>query len=687
MTFRSVLRRRTTVAAALLPMVLGVLALWSLEDRSERASAVPAAVVNLDEPVFRGKGEDKQVIAAGRLLAAGLTNPRPRDVRPTLGWQLTQPEDAEAGLAEGRYYAVLTIPEDFSETVASVGGDDPRRAEVRLATNDASSPLAGEVSRQVADAAVAKLGHRVTRTYLQGVLSRTGELRLQLDRAAGAADKVAAGARAVAVGARRVDGGADRLAGGLGRLADGAGRLGSGADRLADGAARLAAGARRVEDGAGRLDSGAGRLASGLATLERRTDPLPRRTDELADGADKVADGAAAYSRLVAEWKDACLTSPVVTAARPQLCAATIQAAGPRGENAEQLRTGSRQVAAGARTLADATPALAVALDEAAAGSRRLADGTGRLVSGSRRLADGAERLADGTERLASGAGRVVGGAVEASGGAARLSAGSDRLASGSVRLGDGSQRLAGGLADGAAEIPDAPENAAGVVADPVAARSSTWNPVDDGATVLAPVVLALGLWLGAFATSLVRRALPRDAVAEAAPAWRQAARGWAPAVAVGGVQAALLLPASFLLGASYTSVPGVLLVLVVAVASFAAVHQALVATLGSRRGWIAAVALTVLQVVSLGGAVPVESAPAAIGVAHAVLPVPQAADALASFTLGGEVGSPGAGLGVLVLWGVAALAATVLAVRRAQQLKPRDVRAGLRLGGQQARA
>ena len=674
MNLAPLLRRRVLVAAAVLPLVFGLLVLWSLEDRPERAEAVPAAVVNLDDPVTRGKGKDKQIIAAGRLLAAGLTSPaRERDTN--LGWELTQPEDAEAGLEAGDYYAVLTIPEDFSATLASVSGDDPRRAEIALATNDASSALVGQVSRQVTDVATARLGQRVTRTYLQGIFSRTGEMRMQLGRAADAAGKVADGAAKVADGARQVDDGASRLAGGLGQLADGAGKLGGGAARLSDGADRLAQGADRLAGGTRRLDGGAQRLAEGLGVLERRTDPLPRQTDRLADGAGQVADGTAAYSKLVAAWKDACLTSPVVTAARPQLCAATVQAAGPRGENAEKLRRGARQVAAGARELADATPRLTDALDRAAGGAARLADGTGRLATGADRLADGSDRLAGGVRTLAGGAGRLADGAQQAEGGAVQLAGGSARLADGSVRLGDGSRRLAGGLSGGAEKIPDADPDAAKVVSDPVRTAAATRNPVGDGATVLAPAVLAFGLWLGAFATYLVRRALPGGLLGAARPAWRHTWSGWLPALVVGAVQAVLLLLGTLAFGASYTSTAGVLALLAVSVAAFTALNQAFVALLGERRGWVYAIAFTAAQAVALGGPIPIDTAPAPVQLLHAVLPVPRAADGLAALTLGGQVGSPWADAVVVLLWGAAGLVGTSLAARRRQRLTPEQVR------------
>ena len=118
-----------------------------------------------------------------------------------------------------------------------------------------------------------------------------------------------------------------------------------------------------------------------------------------------------------------------------------------------------------------------------------------------------------------------------------------------------------------------------------------------------------------------------------------------------------------------------VVLVLLVAVAAFTALNQAFVAVLGTRRGWVYAIAFTAAQAVALGGPIPIDTAPAPVQLLHAVLPVPRAADGLAALTLGGQVGSPWADAAVVLMWGAAGLVATAVAVRRRQRLTPDEVR------------
>jgi putative membrane protein len=642
---RRVTINRVLIGILALPVLFGALALWSMSDRAEQADHVPTAVVNLDKPVTTGKGKHKQVIYAGRLLAAGLTSPKTsRD--DSLGWKLTDADDAQQGLRDGDYYAVITIPRGFSKTLAGIQGRNPRQAGITLQSNDASSAVIGQASRQVAAVAANRLGHTITTTYLEGVNKQTGKLKTQLSQAAHGAGKVADGTSEVGNGVRKLGGGADKLAGG--------------AQKLSSGAARLHEGTGKLAGGATKLDGGAHRLADGLGRLSSATDPLPHQTRRLADGAGQVSKGVGPYTKIVKGWEQACLTNPAVAATNAQLCKGTIQAAGPNGRNADKLASGARQVAGGADQLADGTPKLKSGIDQSASGADKLASGTGRLATGTRKLDSATGKLAGGASRLGDGAGR--------------LADGSGRLADGSGRLTSGSRKLASGLQQGADKIPTPSKDQPKVVADPVDTRASSINPERDGATLLVPLVLAFALYLGAFVTYLVRQALPDAWLSSAASGRRVALAGWLPAVAIGVGQAALLYVGVLVFGADITSPAGLAVLMVLCAAVFAAVNQAFVAVSGRRRGWIASIAFAMLQVVSIGGLVPIDTAPAPFQLANKVLPVSRAVDGFAHLTLGGQVGSLPADVTALVLWGVAAFLLTALAARRAQRLDPADL-------------
>jgi len=666
------------VATLVLPMLLGSLVLWSLSERVDRLDAVPAAVVNLDEPVETGRGKDRQVVAAGRLLAAGLTSPERSGGEQSLDWRLTSQDDAAEGLRDGDYYAVVTIPEDFSRTVSGLSSDDPERAQITVRSNDAASAVVGMVGDQIGEAATSRLNQRVTATFLEGLYARTGELKSSLGEAERGAGRVADGAARLGDGTAQLSDGAAELAGGLDSLAGGAGRITDGATRLSTGAGRMAEGTDRMRTGSADLADGADTLADGLGRLHRRTQPLPGQTRQLADGAGQVADGVDAWAEVLLAWRQACRSDPLVAGRHARLCAATIQAVGVDDGNADAMVSGSRRLARGSARLADATPALVDALDRSADGAQQVAGGAGRLEDGAGRLDRGASRLSSGAARLATGAERLAAGADRASGGAARLADGSLALEAGSTRLGDGSRELARGLGKGAEKIPDhSPARSstiASTVAEPVVNESVRLNSAASTATALAPAVVALALWLGAFVTYLVRQAVPSAALARAGRPSRVALAGWLPAAVIGVVQSLLLLVALGFLDVVLVSPVGVGLVLLLSAAVFAALNQAFVAVLGRRQGWMLSIVVLVLQVVALGGLLPLETAPWPLQAVGGAMPLALSAEAIGALALGGDVGSVAGSATALVAWGAAALAATTAAARGRQRLTLSDV-------------
>src|SRR3954451_912068 len=102
--------RRIVVIGVLLPLVAASGLIWSATGRQEQIDQVPVAIVNNDTIIT-----DPQPMAAGRSLAAALTHPATPS--KNLQWVLTDEDNAAQGLKDGSFYAVLTIPADFSSSI------------------------------------------------------------------------------------------------------------------------------------------------------------------------------------------------------------------------------------------------------------------------------------------------------------------------------------------------------------------------------------------------------------------------------------------------------------------------------------------------------------------------------------------------------------------------------------------
>lgn len=493
------------VAAALVPAVVAVAATTSLGDRADSARALPAAVVNLDEPVTSGEGKDASTIAAGRLLAAGLTRPDD-DTTAGMDWELTNAAHAREGLADGTYHAVVTIPKKFSATVARISTDTPQQAGVEVRTDGADATVVGTITTDVTTAAADHLGRVVTTTYLTSMFDATTQIGDSLSEAAdgagdlsdgagqlsdgisalngGAAElstgahTAADGASELSTGAGDLDAGASDLASGAGalkkgtrQLASGLGDLSTGADELSTGAGTLSTGATTLSEGVVAADDGAQALATGLGTLKDGTADLSTQTDDLATGAEQVSTGVAGWAQVLRGWGQACQV-PALASAAAELCAGTALALGPDGSTADALVSGSSSLATGARELADAAPTLRQGIVDAEDGAGKLAEGTTALRTGASELATGATSLASGADTLATGAQNAKGAATKVKKGSSTLADGAGTLSDGTSKLATGSRDLADGtrtLADGSTTLADGAgglEDGAGQVVD-----------------------------------------------------------------------------------------------------------------------------------------------------------------------------------------------------------------------------
>lgn len=104
----------TLIGVLLLPVLIGGILVAALYNPAERLDNMNAAIVNQDEPVTI----DDQLVPLGRQLTAGLVEGSD-EIASNLNWTLSNPDDAAAGLADGTYQAVVTIPENFSAAATS----------------------------------------------------------------------------------------------------------------------------------------------------------------------------------------------------------------------------------------------------------------------------------------------------------------------------------------------------------------------------------------------------------------------------------------------------------------------------------------------------------------------------------------------------------------------------------------
>ncbi|MEO2132080.1 MAG: YhgE/Pip family protein [Microbacterium sp.] len=595
-------------AALVVPLGAAALLSWSVTDRADRVGDVPVAIVNDDEIVT---GDTP--MAAGRALTSALVHPD--DDTFGLGWTLTSAEAAADGLADGEYYAVLTIPEDFSQSVLSVGTDAPVSAEVTLETNPAASAVGALAAEAVALAATQALGEQVTDAFVTQTITGMNSVAQSLTDAADGAGQLASGA--------------GQLAEGTATLADSSAQLASGLSQAATGTQSLATGTQQTASASATLASSAGQLAGGVSQLASGTSSVSAAASGVAGGTQQLSSSLASLAA----------TCPAVSSS-PQFCASLSASA----QAAATLASSAAQTAGAAAGTASAAASVS-------AGASQLAAGTSQLAGGATQVADGAVQAANGVSSAASGA--------------SQLAAGADTLAGAATELAGGTESLADGLAEGAAQVPvtsdEDAETLAEAVTTPVTVATDATSSADGW---LAATIAALVLWLGSLATLVAgRRVYSRASLDSPASTGRLSRLLLRPRLAIAGVQALVTVGVIGMFGLSLNAAVGFMGVALLAAVCFALLLSALEAVWG-RWGLLGFGILTAAQAAS-SAILPLQTAPPVFGTLNALLPG-TAFTSLAASLAGDPDGSSALGaITVLLVWSVLGAAGVRWGMRR----------------------
>lgn len=358
------LRVTTVLGLLLVPLTAAGVLLFGLWNPTDRLQDVTAAVVNLDEPVT----VDGQLTPLGRVLAGELIGAT--DTNFT--WVLTDSSDARAGLDDGRYASVVTIPASFSSDATSLarGATAAKEATIDVATSDRGRLLDSALSNIVTTTAVSMLNRELGERFVGNILIGMTKLGAGVGEAADGAHQLASGTSELATGAQQ--------------LADGGTQLAAGGSQLAAGAQQAAAGGSQLADGVAAYTGQINQVLGGLQAQG------PEFTAQMANLRALIADGTiplppgSDLTQVLAQF-DAMLAS-----------------LGGVGAQLNQVIAGGNELAAAARASANGQSQLAAGLDSYASGVAGFSAGVTKLSAGVPSLAGGMEKLAGGLDEISA---------------------------------------------------------------------------------------------------------------------------------------------------------------------------------------------------------------------------------------------------------------------------------------------
>ena len=518
-----------------IPILYSGFFLGSIWDPYGQTKNLPVAFVN----------EDKGASLNGKSLNVGESVEKKLKDNHDLGWEFVSKQQADEGVNSGHFYAVVTIPSDFSQKAASITESEPQQAVINFTTTPAKNYIGSLVSNQAAAKVKSSVSEQITQAYAKGILENLDKLGIGLDAAAN---------------------GASTLHDGLGRLQSGAQTYVGGVKQLAVNQQSLAGGLAQLSDGSRKLQAGLGQLSNNLPT-ESQLSQLSDGMKQLQSGINqlnasvnnpspilmaqqnKVKTDAQTLVQTMNDSKSDLLTAGGTLhtlgaqAAASGSNSTTISL--PQISNISRAFTKTQTIIAQTTTLLNdlqtLTQQLSAQQTQLQAGVSTLNNGVNQLAPNAITAFNGYNSVRFANNQLLAGSASLTSGLSEAKSGSQKLANGASLLESRSGALIDGTSQLASGadtlankLADASNRIKIQPTGATTQqqIANPVKSEVTEKGNVPNYGYALSPYVLSLSLFVGAIVLNVIYPIRKTFSEQESAIRW------WLSKASVAGVAA-----------------------------------------------------------------------------------------------------------------------------------------------------
>ncbi len=489
-----------------IPIMYSGFFLGSIWDPYGQVKNLPVAFVNED----KGAQLNGQTVNIGQSVEQKLKN------NHDLGWEFVNKQQADDGVNSGHFYAVVTVPTDFSAKAASITQNKPQQAVIRYTTTPAKNYIGSLVSNQAAEKVKTSVAEQITQAYAKGVLENVDKLGDGLETAAGGAATLHGGLTQLQAGAQTYTGGVRQLAvnqramaNGLARLGDGSRQLQAGLGQLSNGlpsksqVAQLTNGMKQLQAGLNQLNASVHNPSPILASQQNKVQSEALVLAQTMQTS--LADLAAAGGTLQSLGANAANSGGSTTITLPQISqlsqalnktqTISVQAAALLKDLqilTQSLSTQQAQLQTGVSTLNNGVNQLAPNAITALNGYNSVRAANNQLLAGSSELTNGLAQAQTGSQQLANGA-RL-------------LDSRSDVLTNGASQLAGGADTLATKLADASRQLKIQPTGAATQqqMANPVKSETTKQGDVPNYGYALAPYVLSLSLFVGAIALNII---------------------------------------------------------------------------------------------------------------------------------------------------------------------------------------
>ena len=244
-------------AIMIIPMIYACVFLGSMWDPYGQTDQLPVAVVNKDKEVEY----NDSTMDIGKQLSDKLSK------NDSMDFNIVSSTKAQKGLKDGKYYMVITIPENFSKNATTLLDDDPQTMMLTYTTN----PQTNYIATKMDDSAMAKvkteISSTVTKTYSKILFKNVKTLSKGFNTAADGSQKLSDGVATASEGNKTITENLNTLASSALVFNDGAESLVKGLSAYTKGVSTAKAGAQQLDNNSATLNNGAAQLKTGSSQL------------------------------------------------------------------------------------------------------------------------------------------------------------------------------------------------------------------------------------------------------------------------------------------------------------------------------------------------------------------------------------------------------------------------------------
>lgn len=264
-------------AIMIIPMIYACVFLGSMWDPYGQTDQLPVAVVNKDKEVeYNGSTMD-----IGKQLSDKLSK------NDSMDFNIVSSTKAQKGLKDGKYYMVITIPENFSKNATTLLDDDPQTMMLTYTTNPQTNYIATKMDDSAMAKVKAEISSTVTKTYSKILFKNVKTLSKGFNTAAEGSQKLSDGVATASEGNKTITENLNTLASSALVFNDGADSLVKGLSAYTEGVSTAKAGAQQLDNNSATLNNGAAQLKSGSSQLLSAVKDAEK---QLSDGLNQNAE-------------------------------------------------------------------------------------------------------------------------------------------------------------------------------------------------------------------------------------------------------------------------------------------------------------------------------------------------------------------------------------------------------------